>query len=161
VKTGDEEAMEKMHYAGTFAGVAMTNSGLGLAHGIGHSISALFHIPHGAATGFALPYTIEFCARTSSDRYVEILRALGVGGVSTDNAAQKLSSMIKEFMIKIQITPTLKGIGVSEDGFRKTVPKLAEFSENDVTSITSPRNASTEDFTRIFEYMLKNKSIDF
>lgn len=64
-------------------------------------------------------------------------------------------------MVKIQITPTLKGIGVSEDKFKKAIPKLIEFSENDVTSITSPRNATTEDFKKMFEYMLKNKPIDF
>jgi alcohol dehydrogenase class IV len=161
VKTGNEEAMEKMHYAATFAGIAMTNSGLGLAHGIGHSIGAVFHTPHGAATGFALPYAVEFCADTSKERYLEILKALGTSGINADNATQKLSGLIKELMTKIQIPPTLRGIGVSEDSFKKMIPKLAEFSENDVTSITSPRNATAEDFTKILEYMLKNKPIDF
>jgi alcohol dehydrogenase class IV len=160
-KTGDEEAMEKMHYAATFAGIAMSNSGLGLAHGIGHSIGALFHTPHGEAVGLALPYAIEFCAQTSKDRYVEILKALGVTGVNAVNGTQKLSNMIKDLMTKIQILPTLKGIGISEDSFKKMMPKLAEFSENDVTSVTSPRNATTEDFIKILEYMSRNKPIDF
>jgi alcohol dehydrogenase class IV len=161
VRTGDEEAMEKMHYAATFAGIAMTNSGLGLAHGIGHSIGALFHTPHGAAVGYVLPYAIEFCAETSKDRYLEILSALGVSGASADNAARKLSAIVKDLMTKIQIPPTLKGIGISQDSFKKMLPKLVEFSDNDVTSLTSPRNVTSEDLTRILEYMLAGKAIDF
>jgi alcohol dehydrogenase class IV len=161
VKTGDEEAMEKMHYAATLAGIAMTNSGLGIAHGIGHSIGALLKVPHGAAVGFALPYAIEFCAQTSKERYLEILKASGISNATIDNATKKLSDMVRDLMVKIRIPPTLKGIGVSDDKFKKLIPKLTEFSESDITSFTSPRNATTEDFKKIFEYMLMNKKVDF
>jgi alcohol dehydrogenase class IV len=161
VNTGDEDAMEKMHYAATLGGIAMTNSGLGIAHGIGHSIGALLNVPHGVAVAFALPYAIEFCAETSKERYVEILKALGVANVTADTATKKLSDMVKDLMVKIKVTPSLMGIGVTDAKFRKALPKLIEFSENDVTSFTSPRNATTEDFKKIFDYMLKNKPIDF
>jgi alcohol dehydrogenase class IV len=161
VKTGDEEAMERMHYSATLAGIAMTNSGLGIAHAIGHSIGALLHVPHGAAVGFVLPYAIEFCTETSKARYLEILKVLGVSNAAIDTATKKLSDMVRDLMVGIQIAPTLKGIGVSEEKFKKAIPKLTEFSENDVTSVTSPRNAATEDFKKIFEYMTKNRPIDF
>lgn len=161
VKTGDEEAVEKMHYAATLGGIAMTNSGLGIAHGIGHSIGALLNIPHGAAVGFALPYAIEFCAQTSKERYLEILKFLGITDVTAESAAKKLSDMVRDLMVKIQITPTLKGIGLTDAKFKKALPKLIEFAENDVTSFTSPRNATTDDFKKIFDCMLKNKPIDF
>jgi alcohol dehydrogenase class IV len=161
VNTGDEEAMEQMHYAATLGGIAMTNSGLGIAHGIGHSIGALLNVAHGAAVGFALPYAIEFCAETSRERYLEILKTLGIANVTAESATKKLSDMVKDLMVKIKITPSLKGIGVTDVNFRKALPKLIEFAENDVTSFTSPRNAATDDFKRILEYMLKDKSIDF
>jgi hypothetical protein len=161
VKTGDEEAMEKMHYAATLGGIAMTNSGLGIAHGIGHGIGALLSVPHGAAVGFALPSAIEFCGETSKERYLEILKALGTNNVAADSSTKKLSEMVRDLMFKIQIPPSLKGIGVSEDKFRKVMPQLVEFSESDITSFTSPRNATTEDFKKILEYMLKNKTVDF
>jgi len=160
-KVGDEEAMEKMHYAATYAGIAMSNSGLGLAHGIGHSIGAVFHTPHGAAVGFALPYAIGYCAETSKDRYLEILRMLGVDIAEPREAASKFSAMIKELTTRIQLPTTIKGLSIKEDDFKKMLPKIAEFSENDVTAYTSPRNATVEEITRILEYMLKNKSIDF
>jgi len=160
-KTADEEAIEKMHYAATYAGIAMTNSGLGLAHGIGHSIGAVFHTPHGAAVGFALPYAVEYCAETSKDRYVEILKMIGVEETKPENSAQKLSTMITELMTKIQLPTTIKGLGIKEDNFKKMIPKVAEFSESDVTAYTSPRNATLEDITKILEYMLKDKPIDF
>jgi len=56
---------------------------------------------------------------------------------------------------------TLVALGISEAKLKKAMPKLIEFSENDVTSFTSPRHATTDDFKKIFDYMLKNKPIDF
>jgi alcohol dehydrogenase class IV len=160
-KTDDEEATEKMHYAATYAGIAMNNSGLGLAHGIGHSIGAVYHIPHGAAVGFALPYAIEYCAETSKDRYLEILKMIGIEGTKPENSTRKLSAMVRELMTKIQLSTTIKGLSIKEDNFRENLPKVAEFSESDPTSYTSPRNATKEDITRILEYMIKNNPIDF
>jgi len=160
-KAGDDEAKEKMHYAATYAGIAMSNSGLGLAHGIGHSIGAVFHTPHGHAVGVALPYAIEYCSETSKDRYFELLKMLGLVVTKPEETTSKFSTMIKELMTKIQLSTTIKGLGISEGNFKRMLPKIAEFSENDLTSYTSPRNATVEEITKILEYMLKNKSIDF
>ncbi|WXG47064.1 MAG: iron-containing alcohol dehydrogenase [Candidatus Atabeyarchaeum deiterrae] len=160
-KTGDETAMEKMHYAATFAGIAMNNSGLGIAHAMGHSIGALLHLPHGAAVGFALPYAIEFCAETSKERYSQILRMLDIKGAAPEDPAKRLSAMIRELLTKIQLPTTIRGLGIADAKFEKLIPNLVKFSSEDPTSFTSPRNATNEDFTKIFDCMLRNKSIDF
>jgi alcohol dehydrogenase class IV len=160
-KEGDQGAMEEMHYAATFASMAWTNSGLGIAHSIGHSIGALFHIPHGPACGIALPYTIEYSAKVCKPRYLEILQSLQVKGATLENSPEKLSSTVKELMTKIQEPTTIKGLGIDEAKFKEKIPTLTSFAASDLNTTVSPRTPPTKDFTAIFEYMAKDKPIDF
>ncbi len=59
------EARQGMHNASCLAGVAFSNSGLGLNHGMAHALGARFHIPHGRANGILLPYVMSFNAGCS------------------------------------------------------------------------------------------------
>jgi alcohol dehydrogenase class IV len=161
VKQGDQAAMEEMHIAATFAGIAFTNSGLGIAHSIGHSIGAVFHIPHGQATGLALPYALEYSAKSSKARYLEILQALQVEGANLENSTQRLTGIIKELMIKIKEPTSIKNLDIDEGEFKQKMSTLANFAANDLNTAVSPRTPTTKDFTTILEYMLKDKTIDF
>ena len=77
VKDGqDMEAREKMHNAATIAGIGFTNSLTAMAHATGHSLGAVFHVPHGRAVGLLLPYTIEFIGDAREDIWAEISYAL-------------------------------------------------------------------------------------
>lgn len=59
---GNLAAREKMQNAATIAGLGFGNSNTGLSHALGHSVGALFHIPHGRSVGIALPYSLEYIA---------------------------------------------------------------------------------------------------
>jgi acetaldehyde dehydrogenase/alcohol dehydrogenase len=158
---GDEEAMERMHYGATLAGIAMSNSGLGIAHGVGHTIGAFFHVPHGQAVGVTLPYAIQYCSKQSKDRYLDILRALEVKGATSTNSTQKLLSEIKELMSKVQMPTTLEGLGINKQEFRDKIPALASFAAADVSTFTSSRMPTTEQMKTILDYMIEGKPIDF
>ena len=58
----DLEARTKMHNAACIAGMGFGNSSASLAHGMGHALGGVFHVPHGRAVSLFLPYVIEFCA---------------------------------------------------------------------------------------------------
>jgi alcohol dehydrogenase class IV len=161
VKEGDKGAMEEMHYAATTATMAFANSGLGIAHSIGHSIGAVFHVPHGVACGLALPYTIEYSAKTCKPKYLDTLKALEVQGITLENSTQKLTAMVKELMVKVQEPTTIKGLGIDEAKFKEKIPTLVSFAASDLNTATAPRTPSTKDFTAIFDYMLRDKPIDF
>jgi alcohol dehydrogenase class IV len=160
-KEGDEEAMERMHYAATLAGIAMSNAGLGIAHGIGHTIGALFHTPHGLAVGVGLPYAIQYCAKQSKDRYLDILRALQVKGATSTNSTEKLLTEVKELMTKVGVPTTLEGLGINKEEVKDKISTLAGFAATDVSTFTSPRMPTTEQMKTIFEYMLEHKPLDF
>ncbi|MDO8945373.1 MAG: iron-containing alcohol dehydrogenase, partial [Desulfobacterales bacterium] len=59
----DLEARGHLQNAATIAGLGFGNSMAALAHGMGHSLGAAFHTPHGRAVALFLPYTIEYCGR--------------------------------------------------------------------------------------------------
>jgi Alcohol dehydrogenase, class IV len=74
----DMEARERMHNAAAIAGLGFGNAMASMAHAMGHTLGATFHIPHGRAVGIYLPYTIEFCAREAPERFARTGRADGL-----------------------------------------------------------------------------------
>lgn len=160
-KTGNEIAMEEMHYAASLAGSAMSYSGLGIAHSLGHAVGPAFHLPHGQAVGWALPYTIRSCTKTAKDKYLELLRAIGVEGATQESSAQKLLTAVKGLMTEIKEPTSIKDLEIDQDEFRSKIPTMAGFAAGDLCTFTSPRIPTTKEFTTILEYMTKDKPIDF
>jgi alcohol dehydrogenase len=57
---GDTEARDGMAYAATLAGMAFSNSGVGLVHALEYPIGALTHCSHGEGNGLLLPHVMRF-----------------------------------------------------------------------------------------------------
>src|SRR5690606_25465730 len=62
--------------ASTMAGVAFSNSKVGLVHSLGHSLGALCHLPHGLCMNLFLPYVLENNLDKIREPLAEILLAL-------------------------------------------------------------------------------------
>ena len=73
---GDMEARAAMHDAQCLAGMAFSNVGLGVVHGMAHPLGAIFDIPHGVANALLLPIIMEFNAPAALDKYVEIAMSM-------------------------------------------------------------------------------------
>ena len=58
--TGNADAREAVHHGATLAGLAFSNSFLGIAHSLAHKMGAVFHLPHELACGIMLPHVIQF-----------------------------------------------------------------------------------------------------
>ncbi len=69
---GDKVAKEHMHYAACLAGMAFSNSGLGVEHYIGHIYGAKFHVSHGRACAIVLPHAIRFNAVAAKEKIKEM-----------------------------------------------------------------------------------------
>ncbi|MFK5953816.1 MAG: iron-containing alcohol dehydrogenase [Desulfobacterium sp.] len=62
--------------AATLAGVAFSNSMVGMVHALGHSFGSVCHIPHGSCMAILLPYGLEYNFHKIEDRMGELLFVL-------------------------------------------------------------------------------------
>ena len=79
------------------AGMAFSNVGLGVDHGMAHPLSALHDVPHGVACAMLLPTVMRFNAPAALPKYVDIAKAVGVykEGMTQEEAADAACTEIE------------------------------------------------------------------
>jgi len=162
VKNGDDmEAREKMHNAACIAGIGFINALSSMAHAAGHSLGALFHIPHGRAVGLFLPYTIEFIGEAREELWAEIAYAIKLEIPERRRAAAVLAQAIRGLAREINQPLSIKETGIPLDAFGKVMEKLVDNVMADGSLIVSARIPSVAETERFFGYVYEGKTIDF
>jgi len=157
----DKEAKEKMHYAATMAGLAMSNATACIAHAMGHSFGAIFHIPHGRAVGVFHPYTIQYNAKEVMERYAEIAKAIGIEAKTDEEAVEKLVEAIKKLMKEVDEPISVKEMGISWENYEKNLDGLAKRARESGATFVNPRVTEEEDYRRLFICAFKGEKVDF
>jgi len=160
---GDVEARTKMHNAATIAGLGFGNALASLSHGLGHSLGAVFHVPHGLAVGLFLPYVIEFCARgdAGATRYGELAYHLRLPCSTEAEAAAALVGAIRSLQAKIEEPISLSGCGISRSDLAAQMGLLVSNCGNDSSTVTSTRIPDDLETKRLYEYAYDGKPVDF
>jgi len=157
----DAEAREKMHNAATIAGMGFGNSLAAMAHAMGHSLGATFHTPHGRAVGLMLPYTIEFTAAVTAERYADLSHFLGIHAGTPQEVARLLANRIRDLATSVQQPLSLQEAGIGAVEFEAQLPKLVENAENDATLVASARIPDHAEVERLYRYTFAGQPIDF
>lgn len=159
----DEEAREKMHNAAAIAGLGFINSMCSLAHALGHSLGAIYKIPHGRTVGLFLPYTIQFNAfNNGQTRYHEIAAFLGLPTATPQEGTASLVEAVFGLARKIgQPCSIQEAVDVSLAKFERDLDRLVEYAETDTQIITAVRTPSTNDVRKLFLYSYQGKNIDW
>lgn len=157
----DKEAREKMHNAACVAGLGFGNALAAMAHAMGHSLGAVFHMPHGRAVGLVLPYTVEFTGEMMADRYADIARLIGLTVASPQEGAHVLANQIRDLAKAINQPLSLQDAGITEQQFEATLPKLIENAESDATLVASARIPDRAELERLYHYTFEGKPVDF
>ncbi|MBR4927671.1 MAG: lactaldehyde reductase [Alphaproteobacteria bacterium] len=124
-------------------GMAFSNVGLGVVHGMAHPLSAFYDTPHGIANAVLLPYIMEFNADYTGEKFREIAQAMGVKGVDemTQSEYRKAAvDAVKQLSADVGIPATLKEIGVKEEDLEA----LADAAMADVCTGGNPRPCTKE-----------------
>lgn len=159
----DKSAREQMHYAQCLAGMAFSNTSLGIVHSMAHKTGAAFstgHIPHGCANAIYLPYVIQFNAKACKDRYVDIAKFMGLTGTD-DELVDKLCDMIQDMNKALNIPLTLEEFGVKEDEFKEKIAKISELAVGDACTLTNPRKITPSEMQKLFECTYYGKKVNF
>lgn len=159
----DIEARTKMHYAASIAGMGFGNSMAALAHGLGHSLGAVFHVPHGRAVSLFLPYVIEFCARGDAGTtcYACMARYLELPSSNEAEAAAGLAQAIRKLEADLDQPRSLADCGISRQDLAKELELLVFNTGNDSSTVSSTRIPDDAETRRLYEYAFDGRSIDF
>ena len=139
----DPKGREDMALGQYMTGMAFSNVGLGVVHGMAHPLSAFYNTPHGVANAVLLPYVMEFNAPYTGEKFREIARAMGVKDVdkmSQEEYRRAAIDAVKQLKKDVNIPETLKDINVKEEDLEA----LSEAAMADVCTGGNPRPCSKE-----------------
>lgn len=163
----DDEARWQMLLASSYAGMGFGNAGVHLCHGMSYPISGLVRtyfppgypndhalVPHGISVVLTAPAVFRFTASASPERHLQAAAALGVdvSGRRPADAGAVLADWLLRLMQDLNLPNGLSAIGFTA----ADAPQLAKgaIMQHRVTKL-SPRPASEEDLTRLFEQSMK------
>lgn len=134
------------------AGMAFSNVGLGVDHGMAHPLSALHDVPHGVACAMLLPTVMRFNAPAALSKYVDIAKAVGVykEGMTQEEAADAACTEIENLSKLVGIPAHLSELGITE----KDIDALADQAIEDVCTPGNPRPVTREDIVALYKKIL-------
>lgn len=146
------EGRNGMAVAQYIAGMAFSNVGLGLVHGMAHPMGSLFDVPHGVANALLLPTVMEYNMPECIDKYPRIAEAMGVDikGLTPQEASQAAVDAVRALAIRVGIPQHLSDLGIKESD----IPALAEQAIADVCTPGNPRECSLEDIKALYRQVL-------
>jgi len=131
-------------------GMAFSNVGLGVVHGMAHPLSAFYNTPHGVANAVLLPYVMEYNAAYTGEKFREIARAMGVTGVdamSQEEYRKAAIDAVKQLSLDVCIPQTLAEIGVKEEDLEA----LTDAAMADVCTGGNPRPCTREEILAVYK----------
>ena len=140
------EARNGMAVAQYIAGMAFSNVGLGVVHGMAHPMGAIFDIPHGVANALLLPTIMEFNMPAAVDKYVQIAKAMDVysAGMSKEEDA------VRALAIRVGIPQHLTELGINEGD----LDRLATAAAADVCTPGNPRDVNKDIILDLYKKVL-------
>ena len=146
------DARNGMAVAQYIAGMAFSNVGLGLVHGMAHPLGSLFDVPHGVANALLLPTIMRFNKEECLDKYPAIARAMGVDtdGMTAEQASDAACEAVQALALKVGIPQHMAELGITEND----IPRLAEQALADVCTPGNPRDVTLDQIVELYRSVL-------
>ncbi len=143
----NQEARSAMSYAAFLSGVALANSGLGMAHGVAAALGAQCDISHGLACATLLPIALK-TNQTASRKQQAVLGKLFAKDPHLSKAAAIEASItaIEELCDQLRIPRKLRDLGVKENQLEDIANGSRGNSMNG-----NPRELSTDELYSILK----------
>lgn len=109
-------AREAMAHAAFLSGLALANSGLGLAHGVAAALGVFAGVPHGLACAIMLPVALRVNRPTAQVALAELARqTLPVQGLPEAAAADAFLDRINALCLELRVPTKLSQVGVQRN----------------------------------------------
>ncbi|NLU74038.1 iron-containing alcohol dehydrogenase [Streptomyces sp. HNM0575] len=131
----DLDARAELMMGAHLAGQALTLSGLGLVHGIGHALTAHTGTPHGVALAAVLEEVMEFSAPDAAGAYETTARALRLDPPSDGDWARAAIGAVREISGAVDVKRPLRELRTT----RQLLPSVAAGAVTDPVTRNAPR----------------------
>jgi len=146
----DADGRLELAQASTMAGIAFSNSMVGLVHALGHATGAICQLPHGLCMSLYLPYVLEYNIESIREPLGELLLYLdGPDVYAATPAARRAEASIsairrlRDALHKhCQLPRTLKEAGKVVE---EQLDQIAELALDDGAIMFNPKEVSLED----------------
>jgi alcohol dehydrogenase len=150
------EGRLELAQAAAMAGIAFSNSPVGLVHALAHTVGAMHGVHHGAANSIFLPYVLEFNLTVRREEIGELLLHLAgpdayaetPGGRRAEAAIEKIVDM-KERAHALSGLP--RTLGETGKVSRDELPEIARRSLDDGTIVMNPADVTEGDALAVLE----------
>lgn len=153
-KKGDDiEAREGMVYAQYLAGMAFSNSGLGLVHAMAHQLGGMYNFPHGLCNAVLLPYIVNFNIKGPYKCYAHIAKIINIcsENMPDKTASKALVRYILNLNREMDIPRTIKELGVKYED----CGKLAKMAMLDPSLQMNPVEIGEAEIMELYEAAFK------
>jgi alcohol dehydrogenase len=148
VRERNPQDMENLARASLHAGMAFSNSLLGIGHALAHPIGGLYDANHGSVNAALLPEVLRYDFPVVREKLPEMAAALGHRAESDHSMAQEITLEAIDSLLEAGGAPTgLRSLGVRE----VDLPLLAKRAVKDVCLLTSPRETDEDDLLALLK----------
>jgi alcohol dehydrogenase len=156
VKNGkDADTRLAIANAATMAGIAFSNSMVGLVHSLGHATGGICHVPHGIAMSIFLPFGMEYNLEKARGVIGELLLPLGGSELYASTPKSRRAETSIQIIRRLQtdlfslcgLPMTLKDAGVP----RNKLEQIAQAVMDDGALTFNPEAVNQADALRILK----------
>ena len=112
----DEAARAAMSHAALLSGIALANSGLGMAHGVAAALGIECGTPHGLACATLLPVAVRVNLAAAERDFATLERAVAADASPVDHdAAAAFATRIEALCDRVAVPRRLRDLGLARD----------------------------------------------
>ena len=135
---GDTRVRGKIHLASTMAGLAFSQSGLGMCHALSHSLGGVFHLSHGKLNAILLPEVIACNAAVAGQAYGKLARMAGLGSSADTVGVRNLRSGLIRLRKELGLPGSLQEAGISQRQLWHHCDAIVEAAMKDPCMASNP-----------------------
>ncbi len=156
--TKDSQARDRVQNASCLAGIAFTNTSLGINHSLAHAMGGTFHIPHGRANAILLNPVIEYNAELmgsantyAAKKYAKLAKLLQLQARTYREGVVNLMEAIEKLQRNLGVEKNVGSLGIEQYKFEAVIKQMAKTALSDRCTPTNPRKPSEEDLIGIYQ----------
>ena len=138
------ELRNQVHIGASMAGLAFSNSQIGLVHALGHAWGARFKTPHGKAVALFLPHVVRFNDDACHERYQRLNEI-----VPKKYRGATLADSLENVLGAIGQARSGREAGVAEGEFQSSLESLVSSASESTGMVTNPKDSGSTDLRNL------------